>query len=143
MNKKEVKQTLLVVSFNKIKDLISDNKINEAQVVVELLNAQLKEIDNSYNEDMSFKIGDFVTLDDPNNRAAIDINSYKDICYLDNVYKVKDIDRHCIYLRSIRNRYEASGKTIGLLWHNPDEIKRMTKLHFKNHFVVTELYNKD
>lgn len=147
MNKNEVKQTLMAVSFNSIKDLLLENKTDEAQVIVETLTTLLKEIDSLDDKDLSqevgFKIGDFVTLDDPDNRNIINISSYRDIGYLDNVYKVKSIDNHCIYLKSIKNRYEASGIVVGLPWHNTDEMKRITKLNIKSPFVVMEMCDRD
>ena len=54
MNKEDIKQKLLSVSLDKIKDLLLDNKINEAQAVLEIIDAQLKEIDSN-NEDIPFK----------------------------------------------------------------------------------------
>ena len=144
MNKKEVKQKLLIVSFNKIKDLILVDKIDEAQAALEMLTAQLKEIDNIYPsiEAISFDIGNFVTLDDPEAREVIDINSYRDICYLDNIYKITDMDDHYIYLIAIKNRDGASGTKTALLWHSPKEMERMAKLNIKSPSVKADLYKK-
>ena len=144
MNKKEIKQTLITVSFNKIRDLILEDKINESQAVVEALAAQLKEIDNSYiNEDASFAIGDFVTLDDPDEREVININSYRDIGYLNNVYKVKQIENQYIYLKAIKDRNNEVGNTIVLPWRNQKAMKRVTKLNINSPSIVMSLYSNE
>jgi len=144
MNKKEIKQTLITTSFNKIRDLILEDKINESQAVVEALAAQLKEIDNSYiNEDASFAIGDFVTLDDPDEREVININSYRDIGYLNNVYKVKQIENQYIYLKAIKDRNNEVGNTIVLPWRNQKAMKRVTKLNINSPSIVMSLYSNE
>ena len=144
MNKKEIKQTLITVSFNKIRDLILEDKINESQAVIEALAAQLKEIDNSYiNEDASFAIGDFVTLDDPDEREVININSYRDIGYLNNVYKVKQIENQYIYLKAIKDRNNEVGNTIVLPWRNQKAMKRVTKLNINSPSIVMSLYSNE
>ncbi len=144
MNKKEIKQTLITVSFNKIRDLILEDKINESQAVVEALAAQLKEIDNSYiNEDASFAIGDFVTLDDPDEREVININSYRDIGYLNNVYKVKQIENQYIYLKAIKDRNNEVGTVIVLPWRNQKAMKRVTKLNINSPSIVMSLYSNE
>jgi len=144
MNKKEIKQTLITTSFNKIRDLILEDKINESQAVIEALAAQLKEIDNSYiNEDASFAIGDFVTLDDPDEREVININSYRDIGYLNNVYKVKQIENQYIYLKAIKDRNNEVGNTIVLPWRNQKAMKRVTKLNINSPSIVMSLYSNE
>lgn len=144
MNKKEIKQTLITASFNKIRDLILEDKINESQAVIEALAAQLKEIDNSYiNEDASFAIGDFVTLDDPDEREVININSYRDIGYLNNVYKVKQIENQYIYLKAIKDRNNEVGNTIVLPWRNQKAMKRVTKLNINSPSIVMSLYSNE
>ena len=144
MNKKEIKQTLITTSFNKIRDLILEDKINESQAVIEALAAQLKEIDNKYiNEDASFAIGDFVTLDDPDEREVININSYRDIGYLNNVYKVKQIENQYIYLKAIKDRNNEVGNTIVLPWRNQKAMKRVTKLNINSPSIVMSLYSNE
>jgi hypothetical protein len=138
MNKKEVKQILLTVSFNKIKDLILADKTDEAQAALEMLTAQLKEIDNSCREKISLEAGDFVTLDDPKHREIIDINSYRDVGYLNNVYVITSIDKNYhIHLSAIKNRDGASGYEITL--SREEEVERITKLNIKSPSVKSNL----
>ena len=138
MNKKKVKQTLLTTSINKIKDLILEDKVDESQAIVETLAAQLKEVDKiySYIDGMIFEVGDFVTLDDPEAREVININSYRDIGYLNNVYTIIDTYDHYTFLIAIKDRDEVIGHKVVL---SPKEAERMTKLNIKNSSVASSL----
>lgn len=133
MNKAEIKQKLLTVSLDKIKDLLLENKISEAQAALEIIGAQLKEIDN--NEDIPFKVGDYVTVDHPARPVELDIYRNKEIMSLDNIYKVVGIDKGYILLEPIKNR-DILPK---VLWHKTD-VNRITKLNFHDGVQVPNRY---
>ena len=138
-SKNEVKQLLITVSFNRVKDLILANKINEAQVIVETLNTQLKEVDTLFDEDMSFAVGDFVTLDDPKCRRTIDINNYEDMYYLNNIYEITELDKRYVYLRVVKSRESAPGMGMAITLQDPKETNRMTKLIIRNSSIASDL----
>ena len=134
MNKEDIKQKLLSVSLDKIKDLLLDNKISEAQAVLEIIDAQLKEIDSN-NEDIPFKAGDYVTVDHPSLPLEIDIYRNKELMSLDNIYKVVGIDKGYILLEPIKNR-----DIIPKVFWDKTEVNRITKLNFHDGVQVPNRY---